>query len=269
MPIDVLVGEVESLQQAATRLRVNADRCEVQLEQIQDRQKRMLEISIAMDKKKEEGGFEGKERVYLKEKIDGTQKSELGEAMKSLEEQQQTFRDVAAKMTRRFEVYRDQGVERFLRPLLETVAQYDKTFENLVLSTENGEEILAKIENLSRNFKGAMMPPHFESRSQQTKGRNLRHINPSSAPVESKETLLRLMQLAMIAYEPLMELAKSTCKAACQDLQNDSSESSENSERDEDRTPTQLHPRGRHACVLTPPHSRLACCTAVWTPLSA
>ena len=90
VPIDVLVGEVEALQQAATRLRVNAYRCAMQLEQLEDRQRRVNEIDRMQAAERKKGN-----KVPPRDVIDGKQKSELKGAVKELSDDKKRFEEAA------------------------------------------------------------------------------------------------------------------------------------------------------------------------------
>ena len=205
VPIDVLVGEVEALQQASTRLRVNADRCKAQLEQLKDRKRRMDNIEREQKDIERKGG-----QVPPRDRIDGKQRAELKAKVEELSKEKERSERASAKLQERYERFRDRGVERFLPKLLTTVEKYDSVFEDCIMR-EHGEADLSEIRSLSESFLGVVSP---DSEPQQTKGRDLRQICPSSSPPEAKQTLLRLLHMALTAYRPLLEIAQAACRHA-------------------------------------------------------
>ena len=120
VPLGVHVAEVESLQQAATRLKVAEDKCMAQLQQLEDRVRHVLDAS---------------QQKVLKKRQD------------ALEEERTRCERAHAGLVEQFVAKRDSGISRFMPLLLATVEKYDAAFERSAM-VDGGEMALARISNL-------------------------------------------------------------------------------------------------------------------------
>ncbi len=230
VPIEVLVGEVEALQQAATRLKVEMERCDEQLKQLKRRQKMMTHWKTRPKKKdieklksdmnefkekimsekgqinEEDGEILRKlERKFRKasefdaKRPDSKQVEELREIVAELEERRNSTERAIKTAEDRLKDARLEGTMRFLPMLLTTVEKYDSIFEDCLVENPEGEISLNEIRIVCQEFENS------------TKGRYLRQPPPSTSSVTDKKTLMRLLHQAKTAADPLFEIATAAC----------------------------------------------------------
>ena len=209
MPIDVLVGEVEALLQAATKMRVDAERCDKQLKDLQNRDKRIKKIMKRQEQDK---------NTKPRDRIDGKTKADLEKSIERMKKESKDKNEVADRMQDRYEQHRDEGIQRFLPKLLTTVEKYDRVFEDCVRGEKSGEESLGKIMKLAKAAALVLEPGGelVKPEDLPVKGHQLRQMNPGSEPPEKRSTLLKLMHMALTSYDPLMQIALEACQVACE-----------------------------------------------------
>ena len=170
VPLGVHVAEVQALQQAATRLKVAAETCEHQLEQLAERAPLVVMPS-------QKAALEAT-RAELQAELEKSQRS-------------------STTLVKQFTLMRDAGIERFMPLLLATVEKYDAQFERCAL-LPGAEEALRRIgEQCSRCV------PHIT-----TTGRELRQPLPSALPHTEQATLMMLLSVALHAAPELNLLAE-------------------------------------------------------------
>ena len=116
VPLGVLVAEVEALQQAASRLRQTGAAYDVQLLQLEEREK----LDLA-----------------------GNRRQQVEEELKTLRGEKARTASAEQDLIERYPELRDAGVQRFTPMLLQTVTKYDAAFEGQM--DEAGEAALERI----------------------------------------------------------------------------------------------------------------------------
>ena len=220
VPLGVLVAEVAALQQAASRLRTMSSAYDVQLKQLEEREK--LELT-------------------------NSRRSWLEQDLARMKADKRDTEAAEKDLIERYAGMRDTGVERFTPLLLQTVTKYEAAFEGQMNAA--GERSLERIGELcetmsarylqSANGRRASGAPfgiknrrasssrdwHQEQDEEtvrgtitppigtECQGQVLRQKLPSALPCTSLATLMLLLDLAIKAGPNLLELARETAAA--------------------------------------------------------
>jgi hypothetical protein len=218
VPLGVLVAEVAALQQAASRLRTVSLAYDVQLKQLEEREK--LELTNSR-------------RSWLEQ--------DLARMKADKEHTEAAVKD----LIERYAGMRDTGVERFTPLLLQTVTKYEAAFEGQMNAAGEGslERIGALCETVSARYlqsangrrasgapfgiknRRASSSWHKKQDEEAVRGTStppmgaecqvqvLRQKLPSALPCTSLATLMLLLDLAIKAGPNLLELARETAAA--------------------------------------------------------
>ena len=220
VPLGVLVAEVAALQQAASRLRTVSSAYDVQLKQLEEREK--LELT-------------------------NSRRSWLEQDLARMKADKRDTEAAEKDLVERYAGMRDTGVERFTPLLLQTVTKYEAAFEGQMNAAGEGslERIGALCETVSERYlqsangrrasgapfgiKNRRAAPsrdwHQEQDEDAVRGTStppmgaecqaqvLRQKLPSALPCTSLATLMLLLDLAIKAGPNLLELARDTAAA--------------------------------------------------------
>ena len=219
VPLGVLVAEVAALQQAASRLRTMSSAYDVQLKQLEEREK--LELT-------------------------NSRRSWLEQDLARMKADKRDTEAAEKDLVERYAGMRDTGVERFTPLLLQTVTKYEAAFEGQMNAAGEGslERIGALCETVSKRYlqsangrrasgapfgiKNRRAAPsrdwHQEQDEDAVRGTStppmgaeqaqvLRQKLPSALPCTSLATLMLLLDLAIKAGPNLLELARDTAAA--------------------------------------------------------
>ena len=220
VPLGVLVAEVAALQQAASRLRTMSSAYDVQLKQLEEREK--LELT-------------------------NSRRSWLEQDLARMKADKRDTEAAEKDLVERYAGMRDTGVERFTPLLLQTVTKYEAAFEGQMNAA--GERSLERIGELcetvsarylqSANGRRASGAPFGIKNRRAASSRDwhqkqdeeavratstppmgaecqvqvLRQKLPSALPCTSLATLMLLLDLAIKAGPNLLELARDTAAA--------------------------------------------------------
>ena len=220
VPLGVLVAEVAALQQAASRLRTVSSAYDVQLKQLEEREK--LELT-------------------------NSRRSWLEQDLARMKADKRDTEAAEKGLIERYAGMRDRGVERFTPMLLQTVTKYEAAFEGQMNAAGEGslERIGALCETVSERYlqsangrrasgapfgiKNRRAAPSRDWHQEQDEdavqgtstppmgaecqGQVLRQKLPSALPCTSLATLMLLLDLAIKAGPNLLELARDTAAA--------------------------------------------------------
>lgn len=123
VPLAVHVAEVEAMQQAATRLQVMSQKCDEQLEQLEQREKNAEDILLSEDSK------QVKILQYAVADMRGMSKEILT--------RKDILDETVGTLLTRFERASDKGIELFVPMLLKTVEKYNYNFGEFCFALEH------------------------------------------------------------------------------------------------------------------------------------